>query len=63
LGPRPAKRTLPSDLEGKVIRLPYRFEKIVHLLKDHYLENLKKGQDCEVERQVEHNKMPAKNSS
>jgi hypothetical protein len=38
---------LPSGLEKRVIRLPYKFEKIVHLLKDKYLDNLKKGEECE----------------
>jgi hypothetical protein len=44
--------SLTSDLEGRVIRLPYRLEKIVDLLKDKYLDNLIKGQDCEIEREV-----------
>jgi len=41
-----------SDLEGRVIRLPYSL-KIVDLLKDKYLDNLIKGQHCEVEREIQ----------
>lgn len=44
---------LASDLEGRVIRLPYRFEKIIHLLKNKYLENLMKGQQCEIQREID----------
>ena len=39
----------PSDLEGRVIRLPYRLEKIVDLLKDTYLDKLIEGQQLEQE--------------
>jgi hypothetical protein len=42
-----------SDLEGRVIRLPYRLEKIVDLLKDKYLDNLIKAQQCEIERELD----------
>ncbi|HKG89144.1 MAG TPA: hypothetical protein VKA95_12530, partial [Nitrososphaeraceae archaeon] len=51
---------LASDLEGRVIRLPYRIEKIVHLLKDQYLINLKKGQQCEINREAELEELPDK---
>jgi hypothetical protein len=36
-----------------VIRLPYRLEKIVDSLKDKYLDNLIKAQQCEIEREVQ----------
>jgi hypothetical protein len=41
-------RTNPSSLNGKVICLPYQFEKILPHLKNHYLINLKVGLSCEV---------------
>jgi SIR2-like domain len=44
---------IPSDLVGRVICLPYKFEKIVYSLKENYLDNLKKGQQCENKRQTE----------
>ncbi|MFZ0511001.1 MAG: SIR2 family protein [Candidatus Nitrosopolaris sp.] len=49
-----------SDLEGRVIRLPYRLEKIVHLLKDKYFDNLRNGQHCEKQREIELDNLPDK---
>jgi len=36
----------PSSLNGKVICLPYLFEKVLPYLKNHYLTNLKGGLEC-----------------
>ena len=41
-------QTNPSSLNGKVICLPYLFEKVVPYLKNYYLTNLKVGLSCEV---------------
>jgi hypothetical protein len=41
-----------SDLEGRVIRLPYKLEKIAPLL-EQYLNNLREGQQCEIKREGE----------
>jgi SIR2-like domain len=53
---------IPSDLVGRVICLPYKFEKIVDSLKDNYLDNLKKGQQCENDRQIEYENANSKTS-
>lgn len=39
--------SIPSDLEGRVICLPYKFEEVLHLLKNRYLKELKRGLNLE----------------
>ena len=39
--------TIPSSLDGKVICLPYKFEKVFPHLKNYYLTNLRVGLSCE----------------
>ena len=46
--------TNPSSLSGKVICLPYLFEKVLPSLKNYYLQSLKEGLSCEnAQHQIE----------
>jgi hypothetical protein len=46
----------PSELAGRVICLPYKFENVFPLLKNHYLRNLKEGLVYESQMKVRENK-------
>jgi len=46
-----ANQTTPSSLDGRVVCLPYKFEKVFPYLKNHYLKNLREGLSCESQRQ------------
>ena len=41
---------IPSSLNGKVVCLPYKFEKVFPILKDLYLKNLREGLKSELEQ-------------
>jgi len=47
---------VPSELAGRVICLPYKFEGVLSLLKNHYLKNLKTALMCESQLKNRENK-------